>query len=222
MVTNQLMKREFNGTQITQRTKDSFFNATELLAVYNSNNESQSRLFDFFSNQTTKNFIEVLEKDLILNSGNNRYLENTIKCYESTRGKGGSTYMHPYLFVKFAMWLSPQFELAIIKWVYDNLIEVRHQAGDYYKEMCDTIQKEYINLKGEKPDPLIFVNEAKFINSLCQIKDGKRNELNEKELKLLSDLQKLNISLIKNHTPEQKRKQMLFDYSQNFKIINNI
>ena len=48
------------------------------------------------------------------------------------------------------------------------------------------------------------------------------NELNEKELKLLSDLQKLNISLIKNHTPEQKRKQMLFDYSQNFKIINNI
>jgi hypothetical protein len=48
------------------------------------------------------------------------------------------------------------------------------------------------------------------------------NELNEKELKLLSDLQKLNISLIKNQTPEQKRKQMLFEYSQNFKIINNI
>ena len=122
------------------------------MAVYNSNSDSQSRLFDFFSNQTTKNFIEVLEQDLILNSGNSRYLENTIKCYESTRG----------------------------------------------------------------------INEAKFINSLCQIKDGKRNELNEKELKLLSDLQKLNISLIKNHTQEQKRKQMLFEYSQNFKIINNI
>ena len=223
MKTNQLMKREFNGTQITQRTKDSFFNATELLSVFNSKSNSQSRLFDFFNNQTTKNFIEVLESDLNLNNGNQRYLESPMKSWESTRGKYGATYMHPYLFVKFAMWLSPEFELAIIKWVYDNLIEVRNQAGDYYKEMCDTIQNNYIELRGEKPNPFVFVNEAKFLNQLCYNSNevSKRNELSEIELKLLNDLQRLNIKFIKNRNIDnQKRKQMLYEYAVNFKLIN--
>lgn len=223
MKTNQLMKREFNGTQISQRTKDSFFNATELLAVFNDNSVTQKRFKDFWENQNTKNFVEVLENDLNLNRHNSPYLENPIKSWESTRGKGGATYMHPYLFVKFAMWLSPEFELAIIKWVYDNLIEVRNQAGDYYKEMCETIMQEYINIKGEKPNPFIYVNEAKFLNQLCYGSNevGLRNELTEIELKLLNDLQRLNIKLIKNRTIDnQKRKQMLYEYAVNFKLIN--
>ena len=95
MVTNQLMKREFNGTQITQRTKDSFFNATELLAVYNSNNESQSRLFDFFSNQTTKKIYNDLLVKLNLDT-----------LHESIRGKGGATYMHEELLIVFYNWLN--------------------------------------------------------------------------------------------------------------------
>ena len=223
MKTNQLMKRDFNGTQITQRTKDSFFNATELLAVYNNSSVSQSRLFDFFNNQTTKNFIEVLENDLNLNNANSSYLESPMKSWESTRGKGGATYMHPYLFVKFAMWLSPEFELAIIKWVYDNLIEVRNQAGDFYKEMCETIMIEYENLKGEKPNVFIYVNEAKYLNQLCYGTNdvGKRNELTESELKLLNELQKLNIQLIKKRQfSNMERKNILLGHANNFKLIN--
>ena len=219
MKTNQLVKRDFNGNQITQRTKDAFFNATELLSVYNSNSVSKKVLAEFWSNKTTKDFIEVLENDINLNIGNSLQL----KTHESTRGKYGATYMHPYLFVKFAMWLSPEFELAIIKWVYDNLIEVRNQAGDYYKEMCDTIQNNYIELRGEKPNPFVFVNEAKFLNQLCYNSNevGKRNELSEIELKLLNDLQRLNIKFIKNRNIDnQKRKQMLYEYAVNFKLIN--
>lgn len=218
MKTNQLMKRDFNGTQITQRTKDLFFNATELLGVYNNLSVSQKRFKDFWENQTTKNFVEVLENDLNLNGRNSPYL----KSYETTRGKGGATYMHPYLFVKFAMWLSPEFELAIIKWVYDNLIEVRNQAGDYYKEMCDVIQNNYLALKGEKPNPFVFVNEAKFLNQLCYGTNevGLRNELSEIELKLLNELQKLNIVLIQKGTDNEKRKMMLRQHANNFKLIN--
>lgn len=44
MKTNQLMKRDFNGTKITQRTKDSFFSATELLKYYNEHNR-RKRLY---------------------------------------------------------------------------------------------------------------------------------------------------------------------------------
>ena len=218
MKTNQLMKRDFNGTQITQRTKDSFFNATELLSVYNKESSTKKVLPEFWSNKTTKDFIEVLENDINLNMGNSLCL----KTHESTRGKYGATYMHPYLFVKFAMWLSPEFELAIIKWVYDNLIETRNQAGDYYKQMCDSIQNNYLSLKGEKPNPFVFVNEAKFLNQLCynSIEVGKRNELSEIELKLLNELQKLNIKLINQQIETSKRKQVLTQHSINFKLIN--
>ena len=128
------MKREFMDSQITQRTKDKFFNANELLSIFNNNSDKKKQIYHFWDNQSTKEFIEVLENDLNYNTRNSVYL----KTHESIRGKGGGTWMHPYLFVKFAMWLSPQFELSIIKWVYDNLIEVRNQAGDYYKQMCDS------------------------------------------------------------------------------------
>ena len=130
--------------------------------------------------------------------------------------------MHPYLFVKFAMWLSPEFELAIIKWVYDNLIETRNQAGDYYKEMTDAIQTNYLALKGEKPNPFVFINETKFLNRLCYDSDkaGKRNELTENELSLMNDLQRLNISLINKQVGSKKRKEILTQHSINFKIIN--
>ena len=146
-----------------------------------------------------------------------------MKSWESTRGKGGGTWMHPYLFVKFAMWLSPKFELQIIKWVYDNLIETRNQAGDFYKEMCDTIMNEYMRIKGEKPNFLIYTQEANFINILCHgsTKANKRNELTENQLSLINDLQRLNIQLIKNpNIGNRQRKETLTQYANNVKLIN--
>ena len=40
--------------------------------------------------------------------------------------------MHPYMFIKLAMWINPKFELQVIKFVYDELIKNRHLAGDNY------------------------------------------------------------------------------------------
>ena len=216
MITNQLMKRDFMGDTVTQRTKDSFFNATELLAVYNSLSETTKRFDDFWRNGNVSDFLKELEKELILNNDNLRGL----KTHETKRGRGGATWMHPYLFVKFAMWLSPKFELNVIKWVYDNLIEYRQSAGNHYKEMCEAICSYYYENSKEKPTPLVYSNEAKFLNSLVygSSKGGKRNELSEKELQLLNDLQKLNIKFLL--MGDSDRKQKLHDYSQNFKIIN--
>ena len=47
--------------------------------------------------------------------------------------------MHPILFVKFAMWLNPQFEVKVIKFVYDEMIKYRNEAGDAYKELSAAI-----------------------------------------------------------------------------------
>lgn len=221
MKTLQIMKRDFMGSKISQRT-DKMFNATELLSIYNSNQDDGKgkKVFaEFWSNKGTVEFLKELENDLIDNIGNSLYL----KTHETSRGKGGGTWMHPYLFVKFAMWISPKFELQIIKWVHDNLIDFREQAGDYYKEMASCICRNYEQFYGTKPSPFIYQNEAKFLNNLVygEYKGGKRNTLNEKQLELLNSLQRLNIKLIESKQfSKEQRRDHLINFSTSFKLIN--
>jgi hypothetical protein len=233
MITNQIMQRTFMESKISQRTKDSYFNATELLAVYNNNSETQKVFAEYWSNKSTKEFINELEKDIFLNIGNSPHLESHTKlennpivlpkCYETKRGKGGATWMHPYLLVDFAMWLSPQYKLQMIKWVYDNLIDFRNQAGDYYKEMCDSICKKYELFYKEKPNYLVYIKEANFMNSLVynQYKGGMRNELSENELNLLNQLQKINIKLIDSGEYKTNDRHLkLKEFASSYKLAN--
>lgn len=210
MKTNQVMKRQFMDSEILQRTKDGFFFATSLLDVYNLNSQSQKRFKDFWENKGTKDFIQELENEIVLNRENVAHL----KTHETTRGRyGGGTWMHPYLFMKFAMWLSPKFELQVIKWVYDNLIDVRIEAGSHYKEMTKALMEYHERNTNETKSPLMYQEEANMINLLTygtRQKD-KRNELSESELKLMNFLQKVNIGLINQDKPFHERRKYLFD-----------
>jgi hypothetical protein len=221
MVTNQIMKRDFNGNAVSQRTSDKFFNATELLALYNSDSQTTKRFDDFWRNQNVQEFVKEVENDLILNPANSTHFNNANISWQSTRGRNGSTWMHPYLFVKFAMWLSPKFELQIIKWVYDNLIDFRVDAGDYYKEMCSAL-KDYHERNDDVIHPYIYVNEANLLNMLVfnNVKAKQRNDASELELALLNDLQQYNMHLLESDVKSDARKKLLLDRSIAFKSMN--
>lgn len=214
MKTNQLMKREFGGSYITQRTSDGFFNATELLKQYNENTGEDRRMYDFFNSKSTKRFITELTRDLNNNNKKVRYLEKDV--YQITRGRYGNTFMNPYLFVRFSMWLSVEFEVQIIKWVHDNLIDFRNQAGNHYKEMCDVIQKRYKDHFGKEPNPLVFINEANFLNLLVfgDTKPRRRNQATEEQLDKMNRLQIANMKLIKSNISVDKRKETLKTFSE--------
>lgn len=215
MKTEVLMKRDFNGANITQRTGDRFFNATELMTFYNANSSKKPKeLKAFFLNKNTHEFLEALSNDVELNRENSTELKQEL--FQAKRGVNGGTYMHPYLFVKFAMWLSPEFEVQIIKWVYDNLIDLRMDAGDHYNEMCKTIKEKYEEFYQGKPDPLIFIKEANFLNMLVfgTIKGRKRNEATEEELAKINQLQKANIKLITQGMGVDSRKKRLKEMSE--------
>lgn len=47
--------------------------------------------------------------------------------------------MHPFLFTKFAMWINPRFEVKVIRFVYDEMIQYRNLAGDAYPKMCAAV-----------------------------------------------------------------------------------
>jgi hypothetical protein len=93
----------------------------------------KKELKDFFDNKNTEEFIDALVKEENLNRDNSPYL--------ASRGKNGGTWMHPFLFAKFAMWLNPAIEVRVIRFVRDKMIEYRNEAGDAYKELGAAVSK---------------------------------------------------------------------------------
>lgn len=135
MTTNQNMIRKMGNFDVTQRTKDGFFNATALAKQWNKTNNQRKEVTDFLRLNSTKEYIQAIENDIdILNTGN--------PVFKIGRGKySGGTWMHPYLFIDFAMWLNPTFKLQVIKFVYDEMIKYRNLAGDSYKELGSAVSK---------------------------------------------------------------------------------
>lgn len=133
MKTNQVMLRPMGCFSVEQRTKDGMFNATSLLKQWNESAGENKEITKFFDNVNTKEFISALMEEENLNTQNSAYLKS--------RGKNGGTWMHPILFVKFAMWLNPRFEVKVIKFIYDQMIAYRNEAGDAYRELSAAVAK---------------------------------------------------------------------------------
>jgi KilA-N domain len=186
MKTVQVMHRPMGQFEVLQRTSDGFFNATSLLKAWNEFKGMDKKFDHYTSLKSTKEFMETLENEEDVNSRNHGVLK-------STRGKYGATWMHPYLFIDFAMWLNPSFKLNVIKFVYDQLIQFRHDAGDAYKEMCEALSK----IGATKED---YASIARQLNVTCFDKHGKELRQNAvqsqlKELWILESTITTNINM---------------------------
>lgn len=134
MKTNVIMTRQMGQYEVLQRTKDGMFDATALLKQWNSNSKNPQRdLSKFWESSKINEFLDALVEEGILTTPKEGYLKK--------EGRYGGTWMHPYLFIKFAMWLNPRFEVQVIKFVYDELIKNRHLAGDNYNKLCSALAK---------------------------------------------------------------------------------
>ncbi len=49
--------------------------------------------------------------------------------------------MHPLLFIDFAMWLNPTFKVKVLKFVSDEMIRYRNDAGDAYLKLSSAVMK---------------------------------------------------------------------------------
>lgn len=208
MKTEQIMERNLNGVVVRQSTKTSYFNANDLLAIYMSANpEKPKYVADYFANKTTQDYISAIQAD-ILNTQNSHIIKSpVIEPFHSKRGRNGGTWMHPYLFIDFAMWLSPEFKLTCVKWIYDKLIDLRIEGGDTFKHVNMALFDKKPNMA-----PHEYSNEAKMINKLVfnDPSGGQRNGASEKQLELLTKLQKLDVHYINQG----------LDYFERFKALS--
>lgn len=199
MKTEVIMYRDLNGMNIRQSTKTGMYNANDLVEIYNANrslNQKKKYIHHYFETKGTNDLIAALctEENL-----------TTDKVHKARRGKNGGTWMHPYLFIDFAMWLSPEFKVVALRWIHDNLIGKRKDCGGFFKEMCQALHENGV------ADPLEYKREARMINNIVfGVETGKpRDKATEKELDMLNKLQKMDTKLIKEGKTYLERLDML-------------
>lgn len=137
MKTNQIMKRNLANFTVEQRTKDGFFCATELLKQWNEQEGvSQRKLDNYFSSSKTAEFIQTIMDREKLDTPKLVYVKSKARV-----DNGGGTWMHPLLFIDFAMWINPSFKYDVLKFVYDRMLVYRNEVGEAYKALASAICK---------------------------------------------------------------------------------
>ena len=136
MNTNQIMKRPLANFTVEQRTKDGYFNLTSLLNSWNEKIGSKKELKDYFDNKATQEFIKALSDEENLHGDNSPYVKSKARA-----DRGGGTWGHPLLFIDFAMWLNPVFKVKVLKFVSDQMLSYRNEAGEAYKALASAVSK---------------------------------------------------------------------------------
>ena len=161
MKTEVIMKREFFGDFIQQCSHSELFCATDLLRVENDKRKLDGKnpkfMQSYFDTQETKELINQIKWEFNIQ-------DNQVKSV--TKGRHGGTWMHPMLFIDFAMWLSVETKVRVLKWVLDDLMELRDNSGDSFKVMNTTLR---INFPKEFESPTNFIRLSNAIAKACGV-----------------------------------------------------
>ena len=140
------MIRPMGMFSVEQRTKDGFFNGAGLLLQWNSIKENpRRRMSEFLESAKVKEFMIALAEDESQRRKSDIAVNQLLIAIKGRNTKYGRTpdkvWLNPVLFIKFAMWINPRFEVQVIRFVYDHMIEFRNDAGDAYKDLGSAVQK---------------------------------------------------------------------------------
>lgn len=193
MITNQVMKRPLANFTVEQRTKDGFFNATTLIKQWNSveNLHTQNSGYvkkakdidDYFNLSTTKEFIKALCEEENLDTPRMVYVKSKARA-----DRGGGTWVHPLLFIDIAMWLNPHFKVKVLKFVSDQMLTYRNEAGDAYKQLSSAMSKistpqqmkQYMPIIGRGINFVITGRHEHQLATSMGLKRNKKNTLSSK------------------------------------------
>jgi len=229
MKTNQVMFRGmeiiansiYNKSSIRQRTKDGYFNATDLIKLYTNVTGSRKDIANFIALKSTDEFSSVISANetdtgILVSNENQSITKSVIEVKKG--GKDQGTWMHPYMFIDFAMWLSPEFKYNTIKWVHDSLIKNRIESGDNYTAMCASLNRRYREQFGEPAPMALFKREAERIREFIGVIDRPINEWSEEELQLRNELQLTNIISFDSGYSLEQRLEMLMNTKKLFSL----
>lgn len=201
--------RELFGVTIKQDTKSQMLSLSDLQQAYEvarwqhgwserrvndllTNRPMQERLFYILENKgiikTSMNgFMDMLEKE-----GITRTLKG-LGVWKATGARGNNqVYCDPYIWVLIAMEMNPMIYARVVVWLTDSLVFNRIEAGSEYAPMNAAISSIIKNT-----DYTVY---AKAINNRVFGRHitGMRNLASAKELRKISDIEKMVTTAIKN------------------------
>lgn len=199
MKTNQIMIRPLGDFKVKQRTKDGFFNATDLIKQWNEAKGMKKEINDYLGNKSTEEFIEELIKEESLDKGNYPYVKS-----RASRGDNAGTWMHPLLFLDFAMWLNPRFKVKVLKFVQDEMIRFRHLAGESYSTMCKAVRTLFSDDKDFKEKIQVLARSLNIIVYGKHEHEMRNKIAKESKIRELYELQSritewIDLNLVKNY-----------------------
>lgn len=178
MKTNQEMVRYIDNISVVQRTSDGYFDGSELLRQWNNiEGNTRRRMDKFLESDNTSEFLKALAEDESHRSKMTIGANQLVIKIKGRNTKGGKTpdkvWMNPLLFIKFAMWINPTFEVKVLRFVYDEMIRYRNDAGDAYKELSSAVMKivpkdfmpKAMQKVGEALNWVVFNNHEKMLRN---------------------------------------------------------
>lgn len=224
MKTAVVVHREFRGVPIRQDSKNGFLCVNDLYQAYISTNpETKKQLAEFFRTNQTKEFAEVIRESMIVQQNENMdkstYLGlpllEPLEVIRTRRGKYGGTWVHPYIFLDFAMWLSPVFKMWAMGVIEDKLIEIRNEAGDRHNEMAASLKKIGAVSPREYAMECVMLNTVVFGSHKKEI----RNHATQDQLDLLNKLQKFNAHLISTGMSHSAREKECKQFAKIYNFV---
>lgn len=177
-MTAKIISANFEGQSVSFNA-DGWINATEAAARFGKEPYEWLRLPD------TERYLDGLKR---------RYGEIPyVKASRARADRGGGTWLHPKLAVKFARWLSVDFEIwcdekidALVRGEAGSRTIARRQAAVGYRSLCDALSITHES-RGKATKPHHFMNEARLINEVITGKFAgrDRDHLTQAELEIV-------------------------------------
>lgn len=214
-MTAQIIKREYEGSEMSFQRGDGWFNATAAAAKFG------KRPVDWLNLTSTKEYIATLTE--MFQSEKSSLWVKTVRG-----GKHPGTWMHPKLGVAFARWLDMRFAVwcdtqidGILHGQVDQK-KLRSEAASSFKVMSSVLQLVR-DEQGKVTASHHYSNEARLINWALtgKFQGGiDRDSLPANELCILAKLEEKNAVLIGRGVSYDDRKKMLEQFALDLRAVD--
>jgi len=200
--------------QVINFNADGWLHATEIAERFGREPAQWLRL------DSTKEYIQRLSERMEKSNVGKSHI-TLVKTRRGNTSTSG-TWLHPKLAVKFARWLSVDFEIwcdeqidALVRGDQAKWQQARQQSAVGYRGLCDALAIAYEE-SGKTPQRHHFINEAKLINQVItgQFAGRNRDELSAHELVLVTLIEIRDVLLIGQGKDFAARKASLLRYVQ--------
>ena len=178
MKTNQEMVRYIDSFSVVQRTSDGYFDGTELLRQWNNvEGNPRRQMSKFLESDNTSEFLKALAED---ESHRAKMLIGENQLLIKVKGRNTKEGKTP-----------DKVEVKVLRFVYDEMIRYRNDAGDAYKELGSAVQKivpkefmpKAMQKVGEALNWVVFNSHEKMLRNK-QGDESKQRELWQLEKKV--------------------------------------